>query len=162
MASNTELVPYKDEVVDENRKLSSVWSSFFRIIQDIIFYVKPETYFDLVNNQAVAANITPLVFDKRFTSYVVIDYVIQRMSSGADLVQGGILLAVYRPFSNTWSLVEYGTPGPSASGITFSITSAGQIKYTSTNMAGTVVLSRIVFRTRPFQGKSQLFSLVGS
>lgn len=161
MASNTELVPYKDEVIGDDKKLSSVWSSFFRTIQDIIFYIKSETYFDLINDQAVPINVTPLVFDKRFTAYVVIDYVIQRMSSGGDLVQGGILLATYRPFTDSWSLVEYGTPGPSNAGVTFTITSLGQVQYTTTDLVGAVSLSRIIFRARPFQGKSSVYSVVG-
>lgn len=161
MASNTDLVPYKSEVVEETRLLTDVWQNFFRLIQDIVFYIKSENYFTLTNNQAVAADITPLYFDYRTTSYVVIDYVIQRTSSSAELIQSGILMAVYKPRANTWSIREYGTAGPDASGVTFTITSAGQVQYTSSNQAGTISLSRMIFRLRQFEGKSSLYSRMG-
>lgn len=161
MAVDTNLVPYRDPVIDESMIMTSSWQSFFRTIQDIVFYLQPETYFTLTNNLAVAANIESLVFDKRFTSSAVIDYVIQRTSSSAELIQSGILMAVYKPRADAWSVFEYGTPGPHASGVTFTITSAGQVQYTTTNQAGTIALSRMIFRARPFHGKSQTYSVVG-
>jgi hypothetical protein len=161
MATDTDLVPYRDEVVDESRMLSINWQIFFRVIQNIVLYLQPENYFDLVNNQAVATDLSPLVFDYRYTSQAIIEYIIQRTSSSAELIQTGMKMVVYKPRANTWSILEYGTPGPDASGVTFTITSTGQVQYTTTNQAGTIALSRIIFRVRELQGKSQTYSAVG-
>lgn len=160
--AGSNVIPFADPVVEsEKLTLSRSWQQFFRKIQDLIDYNSDEQSFALVNNQVAAADITPLTFDKRYTSYVIIDYVIQRTSSSAELIQTGILMAAYKPRANTWSIREYGTSGPDASGVTFSITSSGQVQYTTSNQAGTIALSRIVFRVKELKAKSSTYSVVG-
>lgn len=153
--------PFTEAMVDARGLLSRAWQQFFRKISDCLKFIGDEQFFDLVNNQVGAANITPLKFDKQYTSQAIIDYVVQRTTSTTELIQSGTKHAVYKPRANTWSLLEYGTSGPDASGITFSITSTGQIQYTSTNLGGTPSLSRIVMRIREIAGKSDLYSKVG-
>lgn len=153
--------PFTEALVDSKGILSRTWQQFFRKISDCLKFIGDEKVFQLVNNTAVAADIVPLSFDKQYTSLAVIDYCIQRVTSGVERTQSGTLHAVYRPGIPTWALREYGTAGPDVSGITFSITSTGQIQYTSTNLAGTEVLSRIFFRVRELAGKSDFYSKVG-
>lgn len=161
MAVDTELVPYRDEVVDESRKLSPVWSSFFRIIQNIIFYIKPETTFALVNNQSVAANVAGLSFDKRYCSQATVDYLIQRTTNSSELVESGRITAIYLPSSDTWNIAKNADISVGTIGVTLTITSAGQVQYTTTNQAGTVSISRIIFRVRQIEAKSNIYSVVG-
>jgi uncharacterized protein YehS (DUF1456 family) len=159
--ADTELVPYRDEVVDENRKLSGVWSSFFRTIQDLIFYIKKESSFQLVNNQSVAANLSGLSFDKRYHSQAVIEYLIQRVSTSSELIESGRAVAVYLPDSDTWNISQVDDISVGVVGVVLSITSLGQVQYTTSNQAGTISISRIVYRVRHIEAKSQSYSAVG-
>jgi hypothetical protein len=161
MAAETELVPYRDEVVDQDRKLSSVWSSFYRTIQNLVLYIKRETSFPLVNNQVAAANIEGLSFDKRYYSQAIVEYLIQRVTSGSGLIESGRVVAVYSPFSDAWTVAKVADVSVGVIGVTFSITAAGQIQYTTTNQAGTASISRIVYRLRQIEAKSSLYSQVG-
>lgn len=153
--------PLTEQMLDSSGLLSRVWQNFFLKFVPVMSFIGQEKEFVLANNQAVAANVTGLVFDKSYTSQVVIDYCIQRLTSTTEVIQSGTKHAVYKPGAATWSLLEYGTPGPDASGITFSITSAGQIKYTSSNLGGTQSISRIFYRVRELAGKHTLYSKVG-
>jgi hypothetical protein len=160
--AGSNVVPFSDPVVEsDSRTLTRAWEQFFRKIQDVVNYSSDEQSFTLVNNQAGAADLTPLTFDYRYTSQAVIEYVIQRTSSSAELIQTGMKIVVYKPRANTWSILEYGTSGPDASGVTFTITSSGQVQYTTTNQGGTIALSRIVFRVREIKAKSSTYSNLG-
>ena len=97
-------------------------------------------------------------------SHAVVEYLIQRVTTGGgavELIQAGMFHLVYLPTSDTWNIVAIGTPGPGASGITFTVTSSGQVRYTSTNITGTESLSRIAFRIRTLSSKSQSYSKIG-
>lgn len=161
MAAETELVPYRDEVVDQDRKLSSVWASFYRTIQSLVLYIRREASFPLVNNQASAANIEGLSFDKRYYSQAIVEYLVQRVTSGSGLIESGRLVAVYSPFSDTWTIAKVADVSVGVIGVTFSITADGQVQYTTTNQAGTASISRIVYRLRQIEAKSSLYSQVG-
>lgn len=153
MISASEFPRINDRFVDGQGVLTKAWYNFFRMIGDVIRYIGYEQVFVLVNNQAVVASIPGLKFDKSYTSAVFIEYFIQRIHT-AESAQTGVLIATYKALAGTWSIREYGTSGPDAAGITFTITTAGQVQYTSSNLAGTQVLSRIVFRTREIAAKA--------
>ena len=153
--------PFLREVVDETMRMTRVWQQWFRLVEDSVKYLGQEFNFALANNQSSAADIVGMVFDKSYTSFAVIEYVIQRVTSTTERVQSGCLHAVYRPDGLTWAIREYGTAGPDTSGITFSITSSGQVQYTSTNLGGTQEISRIVYRVRKIEAKSSIYSAVG-
>jgi len=89
----------------------------------------------IANNQTTAANITNLIFDGASNRGFVLDYTIYRKTDSVELSQIGRLRAVYKTVENTW-LMSDDYSGENA-GVTFSITSSGQIQYTSTNMSGT-------------------------
>lgn len=157
-------VPYRDVLLGEEGFLSRPWQAFFRIVQEYIAPLGREKSFQIVNNQAVAANITDLNFDKSTVSQGVVEYCIQRITTGGgstNLVQSGIFLCVYKPIADTWSIVTVGSSGPDISGVTFAITSAGQVTYTSSNITGTALLSRINFRVRTLQVKAAQYSVAG-
>lgn len=158
--SNSVRAPYNENIVDGGYKLSRIWQSFFAKIQLILAYVGPEYSFPLVNAQATAAPITDLLFDFQYTSRVEIDYLIQRTTSTNEVVRSGKLNAIWRPKSLSWSIAEVTGMGD-ASGITFTISAKGQINYTSTDVTGTKVISRMVFRITELAGKTAVYSNVG-
>lgn len=161
MAADTELVPYREEVVEEDRKLSTSWQSFFRTIQDIIFYVGKEKSFVLVNNQAVAANIEGLIFDKSHYSQAIVEYLIQRVTSGVELIESGRIVAIFSPNTAVWNIIKISDISVGAIGVTISITSSGQVEYATSNIAGTGIFSRIVYRLRQLEGKTSVYSRMG-
>lgn len=161
MAVDSDLTPYGDVLVDEENKMSSSWQLFFRTIDNLIKYIKKEQVFTLVNNQAVAANITGLSFDFRYTSQAIIEYLVQRVTSSVELVESGRIAVIYLPDSNTWNIDTGAYVSAGITGVTFSITSAGQIQYETTNEAGTAVISRMVYRVRELAGKTNIYSKLG-
>ena len=153
--------PFTEKLINAQMYLTRSWVDFIRLVVDCLKYVGSEDQFELVNNQSGAADITPLKFDYSYTSAVFIEYVIQRVTSSTNAIQAGVKVVVYNPDSGAWTIAEYGTSTPAAAGITFSITSTGQVQYTSSNLAGTQEISRICFRKREIAAKSSIYSKVG-
>lgn len=153
ISRSADFPPFKDRLFEQDWFVSRAWTAFFRRCGEVLRFIGSEQTFPLVNNTAVAADITKLKFDKSYTSVVFIDYFIQRVAS-TEVAQTGVLIATYKALAGSWSIREYGTSGPDVAGITFSITAAGQVQYTSTNLAGTEVISRLVFRTRELAAKA--------
>ena len=154
-------VPYRDNI-NSGGTLTKSWQFFFqRLFNQILAYIEPEQSIEIVNNQAVATDFVGLSFNKEFTSQATIEYLIQRTTDTTDLVQSGVLLAIYKYNTNSWVLHSLGA-GPDVSGVAFSITAQGQVRYTSTNVTGTPRLSRIVYRLRQIEAKSSLYSRVGN
>lgn len=160
--AGSNVVPFADPVVDADKlTLSRSWQQFFRRIQDLVNYISDEQSFTLVNNQAAAADITPLTFDLRYTSQVFIDYLIQRTSSSAEAIESGVVTLAYLPRSNTWNIAKTASLTVGTPGVTLTVTSSGQVQYTTSNQAGTIALSRIVFRVKEIKAKSSTYSVVG-
>jgi hypothetical protein len=161
MALEVNQVPYADDVIDSGRKLTRPWEQFFRKIYDLLQYIRAEQTFTLVNNQAAAADVTPLTFDKRYVSHAVVEYLIQRVSSSSELVAGGRLSLIYAYDADAWTIANTVDVNVGTIGVTFSVTADGQVRYTTTNQAGTIETSRMIFRVRQLQGKSNLYSRLG-
>lgn len=157
-------IPLRDPVTDSSGIIARTWLEFFRFVQLIVEPLGFEKNFALVNNVAVAANIDGLTFTSKTVSQAVVDFFIQRVTTGigaTEILTSGTFHLVYKPTSNAWALVIMGTPGPSASGITFSVTAAGQVQYTSSNITGTASISKISWRARTMGGKSHTYSTAG-
>jgi len=159
--ADSNVVPFSSPVVDESNSLSRPWEQFFRKIQDIVDYIKDEQSFTLANNQSSAADLTPLTFDYRYTSQAVIEYLLQRTSSTTEAIESGQIVCAYLPRSNDWSISKSANLTVGTPGLTVSITSTGQVQYTTTNQGGTVSISRIVFRVREIKAKSSAYSQLG-
>lgn len=101
---------------------------------------------DLVNNQTSPADVTNLVFDATATMCAVITYIIYRNTTGAgatELAESGQILAVYKLVADTWEMTRTSN-GDASVGLT--ITNAGQVQYTTSNITGTPDQSYIRFR----------------
>lgn len=96
-----------------------------------------QTSFTIANNQSSAANITGLVFDPALFRGVKIEYSIYRQTDTASsgVAQMGQLRFVYNTQAASWSMSD-DYAGQNC-GVEFSITSLGQIQYTSSDITGT-------------------------
>lgn len=151
-------VPYQQPLIEKASGVLTIsWQNFFRSLFERVYSIGIESSFSLVNNQSVASNIEGLQFDYRKVNQAIIEYVIQRITgptlSPTELIQTGCFAVVYKPVAGTWNIVSIGSTGPDAAGITFSITTGGQVQYTSSNMTGTANVSKITYRARTLSAK---------
>lgn len=159
-------IPNDNQIVDMTGQLTKAWSWFFLKVFERLYPLGSEQFFDIVNNQAGAADITGMIFDKRGVSQATVDYLIQRVTTGGsavELIETGTFRAVYRPTSEDWELVPDVDPDePDNSGVAFSITSEGQVQYTSSNVGGTAYISKLYWRARTLAGKHHSYSVAGA
>ena len=150
-APKTLQVPTQTKFINANGNIEIAWIKFFQEAQARLLPLGDEKTFELSNNQALAANIEGLKFDYARVSQATIDYTIQRVTTGGgatELIETGEYRAVYLPSSNTWNIFQMWTSGPHDSQVVLSITSSGQVQYTSSNITGTASISKIAFRVR--------------
>lgn len=101
------------------------------------------TTFTLANDQSSAASINGFAFSTSFVRAFQAEYFIERdTDSITKLTESGILYGNYNSEDGSWGLALE-TIGDA--GVTFSITSAGQIQYTSTNLSGSSYVGQIKF-----------------
>lgn len=156
-------VPFENQLIGGDSRISNQWGYFFRMVRDLLFSLGRENYFELVNNQATPADIEGLQFDSAKVGAAYVDYLIQRVTkntNAVELLETGFLSFVYKPTSLDWDLTVT-TLGPHDAGITFSITAAGKAQYISTNELGTPYISRIIWRARTFAAKNTDYSEAG-
>jgi hypothetical protein len=99
----------------------------------------------IANNQGVAANITAMSVDKTIATSSQIWFELRRKTATTELIANGRLSLVYRESTALWELGPPEMEGDDV-GVTFSVTSNGQIQYTSTNMTGGSYTGTITFR----------------
>jgi hypothetical protein len=112
-----------------------------------IYVVDGDTTFTIANNQATT-DVTGLLFDGISTRGFIIDYSIYRQTDTASsaLAQVGQLRGVYNTQSGAWFMSD-DYSGQNA-GVTFSILSSGQLRYSSTNIAGTNYVGTLKYAIR--------------
>lgn len=113
-----------------------------------IYNTAADTSFTIANNISSATSVTGLSFSGSTYRSFIIDYSIYRSTSTAlsAVAQVGELRGVYNTQSLTWYLSD--NYSGQNSGVTFSITSGGQIQYTSTNISGTSYTGSLKYTTR--------------
>lgn len=148
-------IPYSDRLVDPAGLLTNVWEQFFKLLKDILDPLGIEKTYSIENNKGVATKINGFVFNKDQVRQVFVEYFIQRVTSSSELIESGRLRIVYKPKSLSWHLQPEPNPGPDVSGVVFTINSSGEILYTSTNIAGALVTSKVSIRSRSMSGKNQ-------
>lgn len=95
--------------------------------------------FTMNNNQASPANISDFVVDESVArAYMVECYISRYRDDNSELVEQRSFKLLYRASTATWELGGITHIGDD-SGVTLSITAAGQMQYTTTNMAGVIV-----------------------
>lgn len=100
-------------------------------------YFKPDysSTFSIANNQSSSANITDLIIDPVLYRGFTLEYTLYRTTDTNEVAQIGRLRGVYKAIAGTWALTD-DYSGDNA-GVSFTITSSGQIQYTSTDLTGT-------------------------
>lgn len=95
------------------------------------------TTFAIANNQVGAVNVTGLLFSSAVSRSAEIGYQVRRLTTGGgavEVVERGSLICTYNTLAAAWVLT-YGASGGEAGGVAFTITSGGQVQYTSDNMS---------------------------
>ena len=141
-------VPIRDYAVVDPSWWNSLRAAGVLIEQWLGTYII-ETIFNIANNQASPADITGLSFDPTKIGGFTIDYRVYRQTTGGgatELAEQGQLVGAYSPVAGTWEMTQ--GPDVGDAGLTFSITNAGQVQYTSTNITGTPSQSYIRFKAR--------------
>ena len=97
--------------------------------------------FTVANNQAAAANVTGLVFDKATVKAAKVTYAIDRSTDSSNEQSVGELMIVHDATDDVWRIND--TAVLDDTGVTFSITSAGQVQYTSDDLTGTTYVGTL-------------------
>lgn len=106
------------------------------------------TIFTIANNQSSASNVTGLAFDNSTVRSAAIFYSIYRSSNTpSEYSETGTIYITYKPTAGSWELAQVGV---GSSGVTFTITSSGQIRYTSTNIGSGAYVGKMVFKASSF------------
>lgn len=110
-----------------------------------------ETTFSIDNNISVLTNVNGLQFDPGTIRAVNIDYSIYRTSdtTPSGNVETGTIYLIYDDSASVgskWNLSQR-VDGPGA-GVSFFITDAGQVQYTSTDIGSTGYSGEIHFRAK--------------
>lgn len=139
--SQGENAPWGDELSDFLVALAGVVNSVVGS-SDIL-----TTNTVVANNQAVAASVTGATFDTATVRSAIITYSIYRSTSTSESTECGFVYLNYKSTAGTWDLA---VAGGGSSGITFTITTGGQLQYTSTNLSGTGYVGKLKYQAKSF------------
>lgn len=93
-----------------------------------------ESTFTFANN-ASATNVTGFLFDSTVYKAVTVLVNYRRLTATNESVGVATIQCVYRELTSSWDIAGVSEVGDD-SGLTFTITSAGQLKYASSNITG--------------------------
>ncbi len=102
---------------------------------------KTKTSFTMANNQSSPANVTGLSLDVSKARGALYWVVVKRQHTARKSMSGFISI----DYDGVTCNISAG-PFSNFSGVDFSVTAAGQVQYTSDNMAGTLVVSDISWK----------------
>ena len=99
------------------------------------------------NNVSSPTNIIGFSFDPTIVRGAVCEYSIYRKTdtTASERSETGMIFLSYLTQNTAWNMVVV---GGGLADVTLSVTSAGQVQYTSTNLAGTNYSGTIKFRAR--------------
>ncbi len=107
-----------------------------------------ETAFTFANNQVAAANVTLCVFDSTVSKDAYIEVAVRRITTTTAVRCMVFLHVFYDTLLAQWVFGNKEEVGRDASGLTFSITTAGQLQYTSDTTSGSTYNGASKFRAR--------------
>lgn len=115
-------------------------------------YTEPQ--FTIANNQTTFAAITGMLFDKTKHKSAIIRFDAYRKDATPKEVSViGKLHVIYKPVLDTWEVFGPDLAGDLTDdiGLEFDITSAGQVRYKSTNFAGGSYVGLLRFKLERFK-----------
>ena len=107
----------------------------------------PMTSFTIANNTSSVANVTGASFDTTLVRSFILQYSIYRATTTTEKCETGTLYGSYKSTAATWDLAQTYSGD---SGVVFTITSGGQIQYTSTNFGGASYSGKLKFYANAF------------
>jgi hypothetical protein len=119
-------VPYREAMVDKaNVLLTVMWQQFFTLLHLRLSPLGIEISCPIANNVsgAAAKDIDGLVFNSTKTNHAIVDYIIQRITSGSGsvaLFESGTLYLTYKA-PNGWALQQINPDSPDDTGVNFGL-----------------------------------------
>lgn len=104
-----------------------------------------QTSFTIANNTLIASDVVGLTFDAATVRMADISYSVYRVTDSAEINESGTISIQYYSNSGTWDI---GQDYIGDASTVFSITNAGQVQYTSSNLAGLNYEGTITFRAK--------------
>ena len=105
----------------------------------------PVTTAAILNNIAIPTSILGFSFNTSEVIAISGEYIVRRTTDSQNLVQNGKIEGNFD--GNAWNIVHEHI---NSAGISFDITSSGQITYTSTLITGTNYFGEIIFKAKVF------------
>ena len=136
-------------VTPDKADFTQVYESIIGLSQNF-----QETSFLIANNQTSFANITGMVLDKLLFKSAIISFDVYRKDATPTEVSAvGELYPIYKPVLDTWSLEGPELKGDNVDdiGLEFDITSAGQVRYKSSNFTGGSYSGTLRFKFNRFK-----------
>ena len=105
------------------------------------------TSFTIANNVASPTNVSGAAFNTAIVRSAILSYSIYISTSINELCETGQIYLSYKSTAGSWELAQNYS---GSSGVIFSITSSGQLTYTSSNISGTSYVGKMKFNARAF------------
>jgi len=94
-----------------------------------------QSTFAVANNVLVATDVTGLVFSNTSFVGVAIDFYLHRRTDTNDVLEQGVIRLAYDPEAANWRINVSSAFDDAL--VAFTVTAAGQVQYTSSNLTGT-------------------------
>jgi len=107
-----------------------------------------ETSMTLANGQASAADVTGLVLSAASYTGAIIYMQIRRKTGTNEVIANGLVKIFYRQNTTTWEIID--ELSGDYTGVTLSITSAGQVQYVSDTLAGSTYVGLLSYKAMSF------------
>lgn len=104
--------------------------------------------FSIDNNISTPTSVDGLVFDPSSIRGAVINYSVYRVTTGigaTEIAETGVMVLSYKDTAADWDLSRYAN---NDAGVTFSVTTSGQIQYETTNFTGSAHSGTVTFRAQ--------------
>ncbi len=107
-----------------------------------------ETNFALANNTASPTNVTGLLILSASYKSAHIYAEVRRKTDSVEVISSGRLIIQYRTLTSSWELLD--ELSGDDDGAVFTVTSGGQVQYTTDNQSGTNYTGTIKFKVITF------------
>ncbi len=108
----------------------------------------PQGTATIANGQAVAADVSGLLLDSSDYLSALIMMEVHRTTATSERMSMGFVKALYRSNSGLWELID--ELGGDDDGVVFTVTAAGQVKYTSDTLSGSGYVGEVRFKAIVF------------
>lgn len=105
------------------------------------------TSFVIDNNIAAFTNIVGMSFNNAQVRSGIISYSLYRATTLNELSEAGHLYVTYKSTAGSWEIAQTAV---GTSDVLFTVTNAGQVQYSSSNMLGANYVGKLTFNAKSF------------